>query len=86
MNIHGLQASSSSLRDILRLKRSLQHLAKKKKPKLILNLHVLFYSFRYSLSSLAVAVCGRFFGAYWHFLSVVTVCKLFKMFLQQMGN
>ena len=37
MNIHGLQVSSSSLRDILRLERSLQHLAhtKKKKPDLI---------------------------------------------------
>ena len=29
MNIHGLQVSSSSLRDSLRLERSLQHLAKK---------------------------------------------------------
>ena len=29
MNIHGLQVSSSSLRNILRLERSLQHLAKK---------------------------------------------------------
>ena len=29
MNIHGLQVSSSSLRDILRLERSLQHLAEK---------------------------------------------------------
>ena len=29
MNIHGLQVSSRSLRDILRLERSLQHLAKK---------------------------------------------------------
>ena len=29
MNIHGLQVSSSSLRDILRLERSLQRLAKR---------------------------------------------------------
>ena len=33
-----------------------------------------------------LSACDRFFGAYWHFLSVETVCKLFKMFLQQMGN
>ena len=33
MNIHGLQVSSSSIRDILRLERSLQHLAKKEKAK-----------------------------------------------------
>ena len=82
MNIHGLQVSSSSLRDILRLERSLQHLQqKKKKPNLIWQFHVLFQSFRCSLSSLAVIFFGgRFFGAYWHFLSVETVCKLFKMF------
>ena len=33
MNIHGLQVSSSSLRDILRLERSLLHLAKKEEAK-----------------------------------------------------
>ena len=33
MNIHGLQASSSNLRDILRLERSLQHQAKKEEAK-----------------------------------------------------
>ena len=33
MNIHGLQVSSSSLRDILRLEPSLQHLAKQEEAK-----------------------------------------------------
>ena len=33
MNIHGLHVSSSSLRDILRLERSLQYLAKKEEAK-----------------------------------------------------
>ena len=32
------------------------------------------------LLSLWFSFCGCFFGAYWHFLSVETVCKLFKMF------
>ena len=46
MNIHGLQVSSSSLRDILRLERSLSTPSnnKKKKPNLIWQLHVLFQS------------------------------------------
>ena len=33
MNIHGLRVSSSSLRDILRLERSLQHLEKNEEVK-----------------------------------------------------
>ena len=33
MNIHGLQVSSSIVRDILRLELSLQHLAKKEEAK-----------------------------------------------------
>ena len=36
MNVHGLQVSSSSLRDIIRLERSLQHLAKKEEAKFAL--------------------------------------------------
>ena len=81
MNIHGLQVSSSSLRDILRLERSLQHLAKKEEAKFDLAIMFCFSLLdAVCLLSLWFFFCGRFFGAYWHFLSVETVCKLFKMF------
>ena len=43
MNIHGLQVSSSSLRDILRLERSLQHLAKKEEVDLAIACFVLVF-------------------------------------------
>ena len=88
MNIHGLQVSSSSVRDILRLERSLQHLAKKEEAKFDLAIACYCFSLldTVCLLSLWFSFCGRFFGAYWHFLSVETACKLFKMFLQQMGN
>ena len=87
MNINGLQVSSSSLRDSLRLERSLQHLAKKKNPNLILQLHVLFESFRCSLSSLAVVFFLRPF--LWSLLAF-PICgnclQTFQNVLQQMGN
>ena len=82
MNIHGLQVSSSSFRDTLRLERSLQHLSTTKKEAkfdLTIACFVLVF-FAVCLLSLWFSFCGRFFGAYWHFLSVETVCKLFKMF------
>ena len=89
MNIPGLDVSSSSLRDILRLERSLQHVAKKekKKPNLIWQLHVLFESFRGSLSSLAVAVFLRpFLWSLLAFLICGNCLQTLQNVLQQMGN
>ena len=52
-----------------------------KNPNLIWQLHVLFSLLdAVCLLSLWFSFCSRFFGAYWHLLSVETVCKLFKMF------
>ena len=89
MNIHGLQGhvSSSSLRDILRLERSLQHLAKKKKPNLIWQLHILFQPFRCSLSSLAVVFFLRpFLWSILAFLICGNCLQTLQNVLQQMGN
>ena len=88
MNIHGLQVSSSSLRDILRLERSLQHLATtKKKPNMIWQLHVLFQSLRCSLSSLAVVFFLRpFLWSILAFLICGNCLQTLQNVLQQMGN
>ena len=83
MNIHGLQVSSSSLWDILRLERSLQHLAKTEEAKF--DLAIACFVLVFKMQSV-FSRCGFLSAAVslehinWHFLSAETVCKLFKMF------
>ena len=82
MNIHGLQVSSSSLRDV-----HFNIQQKKKKPNLIWQLHVLFQSFRCSLSSLAVVFFLRpFLWSILAFLICGNCLQTLQNVLQQMGN
>ena len=87
MNIHGLQVSSSSLRDILRLERSLQHLAKEEEA--IFDLAIACFVLVFKMQSvfsrcgfLSAAVSLEHIG-----ISYLWNClQTLQNVLQQMGN
>ena len=72
-NIHGLQVSSTSTPGKTKIAKFGLAIA-------------CFVLDAVCLLSLWFSFCGRFFDAYWYFLSVETACKLFKLCHSKLGN